>query len=191
MRTQVSRWMVMTVLSALGTCAAAGEGSQARLDAAAWEGLRGRLSLSTSWANRYELSSSDSAEPVKVSSFSLMGDYYLSRPWLGTAGGWRATSGVLFGPRPSLWSSPALMDRRMAPTVGLDGTVDDASTLPYLGFGYTGWSLKGGWGLSADLGLMAQPRSAPRLSRHGLSTPDDSRDLRFAPLLQLGLSYTF
>jgi hypothetical protein len=118
-----------------------------------------------------------------------MGDYYLSKPWLGTAGGLRATSGVLLGPRSSLWSSPAAIDRRV-----VDGNADGSSTLPYVGVGYTGLSDKGGWGLSADLGLMASPRSSVRLGKvfNGAQSLDDTlRELRFAPLVQLGVSYAF
>ncbi len=155
--------------------------------AQAWEGLKARLAIGTTAPTRNELSVGD-ADQQKINTVSLMGDYYLSRPWLGTAGGWRATSGVLLGSRSSVWSSPSLLDRRTA------GDGSEGGTQPYLGLGYTGWSSKGGWGLSADLGLMGTSRSATRFGKPapGSSSLDDSvRDLRFAPLLQLGVSYSF
>jgi hypothetical protein len=46
------------------------------------------------------------------------------------------------------------------------------------------------WGVSADLGLMAaSPRSAVRLGQQGLD--DTLRELRLAPMLQFGVSYTY
>ncbi len=159
----------------------------------AWEGLKARLALGTVAPLRSEFGSADS-DALKINSLSLMGDYYLSRPWMGTEGGLRATSGLLLGPRGSLWSSPAAMDRRVALTGGgFDGNADN-STLPYLGVGYTGLSSKSGWGLSADLGLMVAPRSPVHLGKFfssAQSFDDTMRDLRFSPVLQLGVSYSF
>ena len=193
MRKTVSWWVGVVAFAAATAHAASGDGLQSQLDSQGWAGLKGRLTLGTSSpALRTEFGAND-ADAQKVNSMSLMGDYYLTRPWLGTAGGLRATSGVLLGSRISLWSSPTSIDRRMAPTaVATEGSSD--STLPYLGVGYTGLSSKGGWGLSADLGLMATPRSSVRLGRvfNGTQSLDDAmRDLRFAPLLQLGVSYSF
>ncbi|MBL0730134.1 hypothetical protein [Piscinibacter sp. HJYY11] len=186
MRSLSFRWLAALTLS-LGVMAAhAGDGTSPQSHAQAWEGLKARLSIGTTAPARSELVGD--AEQQRVNTVSLMGDYYLSRPWLGTSGGWRATSGVLLGSRSSVWSSPSLLDRR---TAG-DGT--EAGTQPYLGLGYTGWSSKGGWGLSADLGLMGLPRSGTRFGKGaiGSSSLDDTvRDLRFAPLLQVSVSYSF
>ncbi|MEO8152189.1 MAG: hypothetical protein ABI605_03895 [Rhizobacter sp.] len=191
MRKTVGWWVGVVAFAAATAHAASGDGLQSQFDNQAWDGLRGRLTLGTVTPLRTEVGSID-ASTQKVNSMSLMGDYYLSQPWLGTAGGLRATSGVLLGSRVSLWSSPTSMDRRSAPTTPADGSSD--STLPYLGVGYTGLSSKGGWGLSADLGLMATPRSSVRLGKvfNGTQSLDDAmRDLRFAPLLQVGVSYSF
>lgn len=187
----VSRWFGAIALMTAAAHAYAGDGLVNQTDRQNWEGLRARLALGTRAPARNDIGLSDS-ELLKIRSVSLMGDYYLSPPWLGTTGGWRATSGVLFGSRSSLWSSPALMDRRLA-VVGADTGYDTISTLPYLGVGYTGWSSKGGWGLSADLGLMGSNlRSAVGKAVSGTQSLDDTvRDLRFSPVVQLGLSYSF
>lgn len=185
MRPALCRWIAALALSigASGAFAGDGAGNQSHLQA--WEGLKARLALGTTAPARNELGMGD-AEQQKINSVSLMGDYYLSRGWLGTSGGWRATSGVLLGARSSVWSSPSLLDRRTG------GDSGESGTQPYLGLGYTGWSSKGGWGLSADVGLVGLPRSATRFGRAGVSSLDDTvRDLRFAPLVQLGLSYSF
>jgi hypothetical protein len=190
MRHPVRHWFAAIALATVASHGWAADGPLTPAEAQAWEGLRARLALSTHSPARDGLGE---LEPQRINSVSLMGDYYLSRPWLGTSGGLRATSGVLFGSRGSLWSSPALLDRRMtAPVVPGEGS-DGIATQPYLGVGYTSWS-KGGLGLSADLGLMASPRSTGRLGKvvNGSASLDDSvRDLRFAPLVQLGLSYSF
>jgi hypothetical protein len=67
--------------------------------------------------------------------------------------------------------------------------------VPYLGIGYTGLAGAGRFGFSADLGLLARsPSQAVRLGRMlgGAQNLDDAvRDLRLAPVLQLGVSYAF
>lgn len=187
---KVVRCLVGTLaLAASLAHAGSGEGLRTEFDNQAWEGLKGRLSFGTVAPLRGEFGSAAS-DPLRINSLSLMGDYYLSRAWLGTAGGLRATSGLVLGSRASLWSSPASIDQRMALTSSLDGSTENNGTVPYLGLGYTGLSSKGSWGLSADLGLMAlNPRSAVRLGTHSLD--DTMRDLRFSPLLQFGVSYSF
>jgi len=188
MRKTVGLWVGILALAASAAHAAPGEGLPSQFSSQAWDGLKGRLSLGTTTPIRNDFGSTE-PDPQKVNSLSVMGDYYLTKPWLGTSGGLRATSGLLLGPHASLWSSPATVDRRVA-----DGNADSNGTLPYLGVGYTGLSDKGGWGLSADLGLMASPRSGVRLGKvfNGTQSLDDTlRDLRFAPLLQLGVSYAF
>lgn len=185
MRPAFRHWLAALTLS-LGVVGAHANEAAPQSQAQAWEGLKARLAIGTTTA-RNDLSVFES-DQQKINTLSLMGDYYLSRPWLGTAGGWRATSGVLLGARSSVWSSPSLLDRRLA------GDNSEAGTQPYLGLGYTGWSSKGGWGLSADIGLMGTSRSAARFGKpvSGSSSLDDTvRDLRFAPLLQLGVSYSF
>ena len=130
----------------------------------------------------------------------LLGDYYfVNSPSFGMAGisgGFRATSGLLLSPRgPSLSMAtvPALggslLSVSQASNADLQG--DPSRTVPYLGFGYTGLSAKGGWGVTADVGVMAlNPGSGLRLGR-GQSLDDVVRDMRLTPVLQLGVSYSF
>jgi hypothetical protein len=74
---------------------------------------------------------------------------------------------------------------RLAPDTGVD-----ASAIPYLGVGYTGMSLRGGWGFSADVGLVG---SGVRLGRPiaGNQVDELLQELRLTPMLQLGVSYSF
>ena len=153
-----------------------------------WARWQGRLSLGTG---------------SKTSSASLMGDYYFGRSLVGagSAGGFRATSGLLFGPRaplgigqPGLSAGSAfsignrLLGQSVMPSAN-DANVDNA-TLPYLGLGYTTLAARSGWSFSADLGLVAQTPGGIKVVRNQ-SLDDAVRELRLAPLLQFGVSYAF
>jgi hypothetical protein len=139
-----------------------------------------------------------------------MSDYYLTDAPAGPklAGGFRATSGVVIGPRSQAWAGPVpgapsgaafSASRRVfgqSPTI-LPGDASgiDTPTLPYLGVGYTGLSPRGGWSFSADLGVFSlSPSSAVKLGRvlGGSQGFDDTlREMRWSPVLQLGVSYSF
>ena len=138
---------------------------------------------------------------------SLMGDYYLSASLIGagSVGGLRATSGVILGPRYQPWlgqsggagGSFSIDSRSFGPTAMpyTNDPAGDTTILPYLGLGYTGLAARSGWSFSADLGLVAQsPGNASRLGRAlggGQSLDEAVRDLRLAPLFQVGVSYSF
>jgi hypothetical protein len=148
---------------------------------------------------------------LKLSGATLLGDYYFTRslPRLGDSGGFRATSGVFLGARSgSLVSTgPATglggrafsVERRSIGGLTLatasDPATPETGTVPYVGLGYTGLPTKGGWGFSADVGLMAlSPGSAVKLGRAftgGQSLDDALRDMRLSPLVQVGVSYSF
>jgi hypothetical protein len=170
-----------------------------------WARWQGRLSLGTNspaWRLGVE------GPSTKLNSASLMGDYYFGPSLMGPGrlGGFRATSGLIIGPRNSVSTGqPALaagsvfsigskLFGQSTSPYGTDVPADTA-TVPYLGFGYTGLSPRSGWSFSADLGLVAQsPSNSTRLGRalsNGQNLDDAVRDLRLAPLLQLGVSYSF
>lgn len=170
-----------------------------------WSRWQGRVSFGTAApAWRPALITPDFAFQ-KLGSLSLMGDYYLSRPITGpgSVGGLRATGGVILGPRSTLWASQPGASSGGAFSIGnrlfgqtttqpynADAVVDNA-TVPYMGLGYTGLSARNGWSFSADLGLVAQyPGNVARLGR-GQSLDDVVRELRLAPVLQVGVSYSF
>jgi hypothetical protein len=119
----------------------------------------------------------------------LLGDYYFSRARLGVSdvsGGFRATSGVWLGQRsvalgmPALAGSQGLIATARAGRA-LDPTAEPWSAVPYLGVGWSGGSLRGGWGVTAT-GL--RPSTAQGLD-------DLLRELRLTPVLHLGVSYAF
>ncbi|MBC8056590.1 MAG: hypothetical protein H7Y61_08425 [Rhizobiales bacterium] len=199
-------WMLAGALGALPlspAVAADGEGLRQGPNQIAWARWQGRLSLVTS-TDPWRLGIEGPAS--KLSSASLMGDYYFGRSLDGPnkLGGLRATSGLIFGPRSSLGTSSLGLGSSATGTafsigsrsvgralVPATGDVSESATLPYLGIGYTGLSPRTGWGFSADLGLVAKtPGNAVR-AIGGPSLDDLIRDMRMAPLLQLGVSYSF
>jgi hypothetical protein len=187
--------------------AAGGGGLKTQIDDPAWARWQARIALGTApplW--RAGLST---LEPMglRVNTLAVTGDYYLTGNLLERAalGGLRATSALIVGPRsqstigqPSSGAqgSGFSIERRLLATSSslASGEVESAST-PYFGFGYTGLSLRGNWSFSADMGMVAlSPGNAVRLGRvlGGTQSLDDMlRDMRLAPVLQMGVSYAF
>jgi len=198
----------LAATAAAGAVAVEGEGLVAS-DRATWPRWQGRLSLGSMSPLFHPDAMNPDSSGLKVSAASLLGDYYFARSWrgAGSGGGFRATSGVFLGSHSSslLWSSqsPALnghafnVDRRSVGGLTLSSGSDgagDPGAVPYLGLGYTGIAGKGGWGFSADLGLMALNPGTVKLGRvfSGNQSLDEAlRDMRLSPLLQLGVSYSF
>ena len=158
------------------------------------------------WQARFGLATSASALDAgnrwQLSSGQLLGDYYWSglRPvGVGRSGGFRATSGLLLGQRALALGTPALASTqglgltlsrstRLAP--GAAEAQEAWSAVPYVGVGYSGISLRGGWGFTADLGLAGS--GGLRARRDSTQGVDDLlRELRLTPVLQFGASYAF
>ena len=136
---------------------------------------------------------------------SVGGDYYLSKNLVDAGAppsGFRASGALLIRqPGVSLsdlaWSSRAttsLALRQPYASVADPGT-QGVSAMPYLGIGYSDYSLKNGWGFWADIGLVVQsPSNALGMTRvmSGTQSLDDLvRELRLSPMLQLGVNYSF
>jgi hypothetical protein len=189
-----------------GTWAAGGDGLKVPEGDLTWARWQARLSLEASapaWrANLKE------TEPtgLRVGAISVSGDYYFTDALFERVrlGGLRATSGLIVGPRaqatkgqPALGARGSMFSaerRLLAVSPSGDGT-SEVSSVPYFGLGYTGLSPRGQWSISADLGVVAlYPGNAARLGRvvGGSRSFDElMRDLRWAPVLQMGVSYAF
>jgi len=193
-------WMLAAAIGLVAAPAMALEGDSVSLnpDQLPWARWQGRLSLGTTAANWRP-----GTEVGKVSSASLMGDYYFGRSLVGpgSAGGFRATSGLIFGPRALLSTgqpglsagSPFSIGNRLFGQTTMpyaNDSAGDSATLPYLGVGYTGLSGHNRLSFSADLGLVAQTPGGIKVIR-SQSLDDAVRELRLAPLVQLGVSYAF
>lgn len=142
---------------------------------------------------------------------SLAGDYYFSKNLADATlprSGLRASSALLIRqPGVSLselaWSSRSMASYAAPSRLALgyaganpyDASAQGVSALPYVGIGYSDYSLKSGWGFWADVGLLVQnPSSAAGLGRtlSGTQGVDDLvRELQLSPMLQLGVNYSF
>lgn len=218
-------WVLITMLAtAQFTHAHAdsigGDGLRVSARAESWPRWQGRLALGTDDSPGYwrKDAMAGSGGTTYLTALSLLGDYYFatSPRASGQVGGFRATSGLMTGLSASTmpWSLPGqtptagrnglavpfnvqthALATGLAGATGLGVDAAEPRVLPYLGVGYTGLSNQGGWGFSADIGLVARhPGQAVRLGRvfSGTQSVDDLlRDLRLSPLLQLGVSYSF
>lgn len=125
---------------------------------------------------------------------SLLGDYYFDAPGLrirSWTGGLRATGGVAFSGRGLPLGPQTTL--RMGATALPAGMADDTETVPYVGLGYSG-STHDGWTFSADIGLVADRPGSLRAGRvlFGDQPLDNAlREMQFAPVLQLGVRYSF
>jgi len=185
------------------------------LETAAWSRWQGRVSFAatgprwSSGSKEFGNGGLHVGHANAINSLSVMGDYYFARSLadLKSIGGFRATSGLIFGPRSQLSTSQPYMASANSFSIGsrLFGqssnpyavnAVDDTATLPYLGLGYTGLSARGAWRFNADLGIVTQGLGSAvnpgRMFGSGQRRLDESlRDLRLTPLFKLGASYSF
>ena len=127
---------------------------------------------------------------LQINGVGLLGDHYFGSPPPASADrleGFRATSGLLRVERRLFGGLDSL--------AGGDGVNAERSTAAYLGVGYSSLASQGGWSFSADLGVVAlRPGSAVRFGRslgNNQGVDDALREMRLAPLLQLGVSYAF
>ena len=206
--TGVVLWAAM-LLPATGAWAD-GSGLAAAADRVPWASLHGRVDYAASPSWRGDFSFASGSGP-RSSAVSVMGDLYFGGSAGNDkvqAGGFRATSGIVVGTRNNLWGTPGAapasgllsVNRRLfgqAPAVSL-GAADasaDSATLPYIGIGYSSLATRSGWSFSADLGLVSlNPGNAVRLGRvfvGGQNLDDVVHDMHLAPVLQLGVSYSF
>jgi hypothetical protein len=204
----------MALACAAGTAAA---DSGLRVDGADgfWPGTQIRLSVHAVRADgtplRLGYQSTAWLSPISPMAAAVSGDYYFSKNLADATSprtGFRASS-VLLIRQPGIslsdlaWSSRAAASFSSpvrltlpSPAPGMpDPGADNVSAMPYVGFGYSDISLKTGWGFWADIGLVVQsPGNALGLGRvlSGTQGVEElMRDLRMAPMVQLGVSYSF
>ncbi|MEO7055906.1 MAG: hypothetical protein ABI143_03800 [Caldimonas sp.] len=171
----------VTCLAAAGDARAAGNGLASSADRVPWARFDARMVYAPSW--RYELAPFERSGLRTEGRAGVFGDIYFGS---GTAtaraatGGFRATSGLVVGSRS---------------TIATNELLGETKTMPYVGLGYSNIWPKSGWRFNADLGVISHnPGSANGIGRvlGGSQSLDDLvRDLRLAPVLQLGVAYTF
>lgn len=201
-----SAWVLFSLVATSSLAARAASdaaNSSSNAAPAGWSQWQGRVSLGTAPTGPGRLGMPSAR--ISLGSASLMGDYYFGRAFVpaGQTGGFRATSGLMYGPRTSFALGDAaradgsglnMARRTLVPSAllpGSDSGGDGATTVPYLGLGYTGLSPRGGWAYSADLGVAGSSTRPGHSVGSGPSLDDAVRDLRMGPMVQVGVSYAF
>jgi hypothetical protein len=198
-------WICAAAASALALSGAnaGGVGLTTDVDRVPWASFQSRIGAAPGAPGWHAELAPLERSGLQVGSVGLLGDVYFgaARPDPGMpVTGFRATSGILIGARSPLFGQAGTADRRLfgssapAPGASPEPTLDSA-TLPYVGIGYNNLWAKSGWSFSADLGVVSQsPGSVVRFGRvfGGSQGLDDViRDMRLAPVVQLGVSYSF
>jgi hypothetical protein len=207
-------WICVAVAAALATVEARadGDGLSANADRFTWAGFQSRIALAPGapgW--RADFAPTERSGLQVGGSLGLLGDVYLGGAKAAAAGtataGFRATSGLLIGARSpflggattptsgGLYASNRRLFGASASSLAATDASVDSSTVPYIGIGYSNLAGKSGWSFSADLGVVSQsPGSVVHFGRvfGGQQSLDDViRDMRLAPVVQLGVSYSF
>lgn len=204
------------VAGLLGGCALAASAEGLRPPAGGfWSAAPDKWHLSAQWIetpralSSFSLDGAAGVRPLGGGAFT--GDYFFQADADDAAAprsGFRASSGLLFRPAGMSTTELALSSRAAAGFGGtsrmlasaLPGWPNDAqgasiSALPYVGLGYSALWPKTGWGFWADVGMVVQsPGGALGLGRvigGSLGVDDLMRELRLAPMLQLGVNYAF
>ena len=205
----VLRWITLSAASFVPLAAmAGGEGLSTDADRVPWARFQGRISYAAAAPVAATPLAPSDGTGLQVQGMSLMGDVYFGGSRT-SAGGFRATSGLIYGSRISLAGMSAMVpasglvnvDRRVfgatptGPSYATDPANDSSGTLPYIGVGYSSLAARSGWSFSADLGLVSlAPSNAVRFGRvfGGSQNLDDVvRDMKLTPVIQLGASYSF
>lgn len=203
-RCRVRRLAIAAGVAAVGVSAPAAAQTAQGLVAAAgdwlWPQLQARITIQTATLAPVGLMSLGDAGATAVRNVhggSLLGDYIFAQP---TFGSFRATSGLLLGsPGGAPMLSAAPMARLGVTVLDLGslggGPAEGTATLPYLGMGYSSPLWWRSLSVSADVGLVAgRPAGLSGLGRAMLGSQGMDaavRELRLAPVLQLGLRYSF
>ena len=172
--------------------------------AGAAEGLQATAIAVSSW--RARLAVGQSLEVSRAPAASLLGDYFVDAR--APEGGWipsglRASSGLVWGPGTAALGAAAVastavgtpMPRAVTALARGYNTPEAAFPVPYVGLGYSAANGAAGWGLNADVGLAAPPPTTAlafgRAMLGGHRLDSDVRNLRWRPVLQLGLYWRY
>lgn len=187
-------------LTGFATGAGAEQGLSLPAAETLWPQWQARITLLTTGGGALALAplSDSGAAPSGLRGGALVGDYVFASP---TFGQFRASGGLLSGHLGGLPLASAPAGQRLG--VAVQRSVAPAwapgsetpATLPYIGFGFSGAAGLAGLSLTADLGLVAErPEAAIGVGRALFGTQGmerSLRELRLAPVMQLGVRYTF
>lgn len=156
---------------------------------ALWPSWQARLMLTA--PRGHGLALAPAAQDVRQA--ALLGDWYLSGNGATRANRWRgglhATGGLVLGHLGHAAAvSRSSFSVSLMPATDTWPTVGGMGLKPYVGVGYAGTTADGGFSVSADLGLVA---GRPGALFGAQSLNETLRQLQLAPMLRLGVNYSF
>jgi hypothetical protein len=190
-------------LSVLPLTAMAGNGLVPPAADTLWPRWHARIAVQGAQTSTHSISSlaEGRSSLLGLQGGALLGDYHFAQRWFGV---FRASGGLLMGVHGGAPVLSADIGTRLGLTVlrgesqaPLPGAYasDSTDTVPYLGVGFSSDLWKNALSVTADLGLVAsQPSAALGVGRalfgnQGMERA--MREMRIAPLLQLGVRYAF
>ncbi len=186
------------LMVSLPLAAQAADGLAAPSAESLWPQWQARLALQTTVVQRSSPWAlvERSGQPRTAQGGALLGDYYFAQP---TLGHFRASGGLMYGAWGGAPSAAASGNRWGLLIQSLGGAqtlaTDSLGTVPYLGFGFTSAAWRNAWYLTADVGWVAEQPSAlggvSRALQGSLGWDQALRDMRLAPLVQLGVRLAF
>ncbi len=195
------RAILTLAFAAAPLAAAAGAGLVPPTPETLWPQWQARISMQTAALSPLSLLSApqrlDGAAPRVWQGAAVLGDYYFATPWFA---GLRASGGLMTGLQGGTPSLTANAGPRLGLSVQAGGNAgliatEAPGTVPYLGFGFSGAAWRNTLSVTADVGLVAErPSAASGLGRalFGNQAFDSAlRELHLAPVLQLGVRYSF
>lgn len=192
------------LLAALPWVAQASDGLVAPRAEALWPQWQARVAVQTTALSPLSVSGllhQDGAGAARAAQGgAIFGDYYFAQPAFGS---FRASGGLMLG---SMGGAPQLAGLA-SPRLGLalqslggaaangGNAAEGGGTVPYLGLGFVSSAWRNSLSLTADFGwVAAQPSAMGGVGRaiFGNQAWESAlREIRIAPVLQLGVRYAF
>ncbi len=189
-----SRFLALTAWLCGPMAALAGEGMVAPAVETLWPHWHARITVQTAAVSplSYSQWTEGASAARSLQGGALLGDYYFATPAFGH---FRASGGLMVGSTGGvpLWAAPAgqrLGLAVQAAGAAPPGAADLGATVPYLGLGFSGALWRNTLSVTADVGMVAGGSLGKALfGNQGMERA--LRDLRLAPVLQVGVRYTF
>ncbi len=159
-----------------------------------WPQWHARIAVQTAAVSPLSYSQwTESVSPARsLQGGAVLGDYYFATPHFGS---FRASGGLMVGstggvPLLAAAAGPRLGLSVQSAGVAAPGASESTGTVPYLGVGFSGALWRNTLAVTADVGMVAGGSLGKALfGNQGMER--SLRELRLAPVLQVGVRYIF
>lgn len=188
------RLVALVALASWSVVCLAGDGLVAPAVETLWPHWHARIAVQTAAVSPLSYSQwTDGGSTARsLQGGAVLGDYYFATP---TFGSFRASGGLMVGstggvPLLAASAGPRLGLSVQSAGVAAPGANDAMGTVPYLGVGFSGALWRNTLAVTADVGMVAGGSLGKALfGNQGMER--SLRELRLAPVLQVGVRYVF